>query len=78
MVRGKLVSDYLGRNEKTKVVAKLQKKGSGPPVREPALDEQTQKVHPFHYYSKNNVFSGDDVILLQETRRIQGKWMYSY
>lgn len=30
----------VGKNEKTKVVARLQKKGGGPPVREPAVSEQ--------------------------------------
>eukprot|EP00391_Amoebophrya_sp_Ameob2_P007445 CAMPEP_0178987938 /NCGR_PEP_ID=MMETSP0795-20121207/3545_1 /TAXON_ID=88552 /ORGANISM="Amoebophrya sp., Strain Ameob2" /LENGTH=279 /DNA_ID=CAMNT_0020679181 /DNA_START=111 /DNA_END=951 /DNA_ORIENTATION=+ len=34
MVIGKLLSDYLGKNEKTKVVIKLQSKAAGAPVRE--------------------------------------------
>ena len=33
--REKLLSDYVGRNDKTKVVAKLQKKGATAPMREP-------------------------------------------
>lgn len=31
----KKLSDYLGRNENTRAVVKLQKKGAGPPAREP-------------------------------------------
>lgn len=38
------MKDYLGRNEKTKVVLKLTKTGSGPPAREPALSEQDRKL----------------------------------
>ena len=35
MLSEKLLKDYVGRHEKTKVVVKLQKKGSGAPGREP-------------------------------------------
>lgn len=31
----KLLSEYVGRNEHTRIVVKLQKKGAGPPAREP-------------------------------------------
>lgn len=31
----KKLSDFLGRNENTRAVVKLQKKGAGPPAREP-------------------------------------------
>jgi hypothetical protein len=31
----KKLADYLGRNENTRAVVKLQKKGQGPPAREP-------------------------------------------
>lgn len=37
LVRDKLLCEYVGRNEKTKVVAKLQKKGAGAPQREPVV-----------------------------------------
>ena len=33
--RGKLLLDHFGRNEKTKVVVKLQEAGMGRPLREP-------------------------------------------
>jgi hypothetical protein len=45
----KCVSDYCGRNEKTKLVVKLQRKGSGPPTKENPLDEQGQKVRRLPY-----------------------------
>lgn len=38
------MKDYLGRNEKTKVVLKITKIGSGPPAREPSLSEQERKL----------------------------------
>ena len=42
--RGKQLKDYVGRNEKTKIVAKLQKKGQGAPAREPVFSAQEQKA----------------------------------
>lgn len=50
--RGKLVSDRTGRNEKTKVVVKLQKKGGGAPAREPAVTEDERKAMMAHYFKK--------------------------
>lgn len=52
LVRGKWLRDFVGKNDKTKIVAKLQKKGAGPPVREPMVDEQTQKQMMAYYYKK--------------------------
>lgn len=40
---GKKLMDYIGKNEKTKIVAKLQKKGQGPPSREPVFTEDDKK-----------------------------------
>ncbi|GFU02603.1 cilia- and flagella-associated protein 298, partial [Nephila pilipes] len=39
----KLLCDYVGKNEKSKVIVKLQKKGHGAPVKEPSLTEQQKK-----------------------------------
>ncbi|CAL1273901.1 unnamed protein product [Larinioides sclopetarius] len=39
----KILSDYIGKNEKSKVIVKLQKKGCGAPVKESALTEQQKK-----------------------------------
>ncbi|KAA3679943.1 uncharacterized protein DEA37_0000289 [Paragonimus westermani] len=52
MLRGKLISDYVGRNEKTKIVAKLSKRGAGAPAREPVMDEKQQRALMAHYYRK--------------------------
>mmetsp|Transcript_17631 Transcript_17631/g.25509 ORF Transcript_17631/g.25509 Transcript_17631/m.25509 type:complete len:284 (-) Transcript_17631:1536-2387(-) len=50
--RGQLVSDRLGKNEKTKVIAKLQPKGGGPPGREPAVSEEERKAMMAHYFKR--------------------------
>jgi len=49
---GETLGKYLGRNEKTKIVAKLAPKSSGAPVREPRIDEATHKAMLSHYYKK--------------------------
>lgn len=51
-VRGQLVSDRVGRNEKTKLVAKLQKPGAGAPAREPVVSEEEQKEMMAFYFKK--------------------------
>mmetsp|Transcript_9601 Transcript_9601/g.21459 ORF Transcript_9601/g.21459 Transcript_9601/m.21459 type:complete len:280 (-) Transcript_9601:146-985(-) len=48
--RGQLISDRLGKNEKTRVVAKLQKDGDGPPTREPIVrDDERQAMLEYHH-----------------------------
>lgn len=44
LMRGKHLHEYVGKNEKTKIVAKIQRRGGGAPVREPVVDEATQKA----------------------------------
>jgi hypothetical protein len=46
------LEQYVGRNEKTKIVAKLAPKSSGAPVREARVDEATHKAMMAHYYKK--------------------------
>lgn len=43
MLDGKCLSDYVGRNEKCKVIVKLTSCGEGAPGREPALSEDARK-----------------------------------
>jgi len=50
--KDKKMKDYVGRNEKTKIVAKLTKSGAGAPSREPAIDEATQKQMMAFYHKK--------------------------
>lgn len=52
MQREKLLGEYVGKNEKTKVVAKLQKKGAGAPQREPIVSEDEQKAMIAFYHKK--------------------------
>jgi len=48
----KVLSDYIGRNEKTKVIVKIQQAGAGAPVREAPLSENAQKEMMAYYYRK--------------------------
>ena len=50
--RAQTVGDRVGRNEKTKVIGRLQKRGGGPPVREPAISEAERKAMMAHYFKK--------------------------
>ncbi len=52
MLPGKKLADHIGKNEKTKIVGKLQKKGSGAPQRESAIDAETQKAMLSYYHKK--------------------------
>eukprot|EP00600_Ochromonadales_sp_CCMP1393_P004995 CAMPEP_0174954854 /NCGR_PEP_ID=MMETSP0004_2-20121128/658_1 /TAXON_ID=420556 /ORGANISM="Ochromonas sp., Strain CCMP1393" /LENGTH=285 /DNA_ID=CAMNT_0016202719 /DNA_START=23 /DNA_END=880 /DNA_ORIENTATION=+ len=49
---GQTVGDRLGRNEKTKVIGKLQKPGAGPPGREPGVSEDEKKAMMAFYFKK--------------------------
>lgn len=49
---GKLVADYLGRFENSKVVVKISKRGDGPPGREPIMTEEQRKELMLHAYRK--------------------------
>ena len=50
--RGQLLSQRVGRNEKTKIVAKLTKRGGGAPAREPVVSEGERKAMMAHYFKK--------------------------
>lgn len=49
----KKLSDHVGKNEKTKVVVKVQKKGGHAPAREPAVDEETHKAMLSWYHKRS-------------------------
>lgn len=49
---GKLVSDYVGQNNRTTIIVKLQSKADGAPSREPPLDEQGRKNLMAYYHRK--------------------------
>ncbi|KAG8463594.1 hypothetical protein KFE25_003867 [Diacronema lutheri] len=63
---GKLLSDFVGKNEKTKIVCKLQKKGSGAPQREPVISREEQQAMIAHYHQKQ-----------QEAKRLQADTIVS-
>ncbi|XP_039410492.1 cilia- and flagella-associated protein 298 isoform X1 [Corvus cornix cornix] len=48
----KLLSDYVGKNEKTTIIVKIQKKGQGAPGREPVISHEEQKEMMLYYYRK--------------------------
>jgi hypothetical protein len=48
----KMMHEYLGKNEKTKVICRLQPKNSGAPVRESRIDKDTHSAMLKHYYQK--------------------------
>jgi len=52
MLRGKKLSDYVGNNEKTRAVVKIQKAGQGAPAREPLMTEAQQKELMMHAYRR--------------------------
>ncbi|XP_071134829.1 cilia- and flagella-associated protein 298-like [Mytilus edulis] len=52
MLRGKKLKDFAGKNEKTKIIAKIQKRGQGAPGREPVVSEAEQKQMMAYYYKK--------------------------
>lgn len=51
-LRTQTVGDRVGRNEKTKIIAKLQRPGSGAPAREAAVSEAERKQMMAHYFRK--------------------------
>lgn len=50
--RGKTLKDFIGKNEKTKIVVKISKSGSGAPAREPMIDEDSYKKMLSYYHKK--------------------------
>ncbi|VUZ46638.1 unnamed protein product [Hymenolepis diminuta] len=52
LLPGRLLSDYVGKNEKTKIIVKVQKKGSGAPAREAVISEADQKAMMAFYYRR--------------------------
>ena len=52
MNEDKILYDYIGKNEKTKIVVKMNSKGQGAPMNEPLVDKETQKKMMAYYYKK--------------------------
>uniref|UniRef100_A0A5K3EJ78 UPF0769 protein C21orf59 homolog n=1 Tax=Mesocestoides corti TaxID=53468 RepID=A0A5K3EJ78_MESCO len=49
---GKKLSDYVGNNDKTKIIAKIQKRGSGAPAREAVISEADQRALMAFYHRR--------------------------
>ncbi|XP_015430082.1 PREDICTED: UPF0769 protein C21orf59 homolog [Dufourea novaeangliae] len=52
LLPGKKMKDYVGPNEKTRIIVKLQKRGGGRPGREPLMSEEERKQLMLHAYRR--------------------------
>ncbi|KAM9201141.1 cilia- and flagella-associated protein 298 isoform 2-T2 [Dugong dugon] len=50
--RTKKLSDYVGKNEKTKIIIKIQQRGQGAPAREPIISSEEQKQLMLYYHRR--------------------------
>lgn len=55
--RDQKVTDRVGKNEKTKVVARLQSKNAGAPTREAAISEEERKAMMAYWFKKQEEVS---------------------
>lgn len=60
LLRGKKLSDFIGTNEKTKIIVKIQKQGQGAPAREPVLSEEERKQMMLHAHRRQEELKVDD------------------
>jgi len=70
--RDKLLSEYVGKNDKTKVVAKLQKRGAGAPMKEPIVSEDEQKAMIAFYHKKQQ--DQEKMALEDEDAYLHSSW----
>ncbi|KAG8590875.1 hypothetical protein GDO81_006951 [Engystomops pustulosus] len=52
LLRKQKLVDYVGKNEKTKIIVKIQKRGNGAPAREPVISEEEQKKMMMYYHRR--------------------------
>ncbi|KAM4701376.1 cilia- and flagella-associated protein 298-A isoform 1-T1 [Discoglossus pictus] len=50
--RKQKLSHFVGKNEKTKIIVKIQKRGQGAPAREPVVGEDEQKKMMMYYHRR--------------------------
>jgi cilia- and flagella-associated protein 298 len=63
MLPDRKIADFIGNNEKCKVIVKLQKSGEGAPGREPVFTEAERKqmmMHAYRRQEKPNHLECDD------------------
>ena len=51
--KDKSISEFVGKNDKTKVIVKVQKWGGQQPLREPPVDAETYQKMVKYYYKKS-------------------------
>lgn len=44
LIRGHPLKDFIGKNEKTKIIVQLTKKGDAGPMREPIMSDEQRKI----------------------------------
>lgn len=52
MLGARQLGDYVGRNDRTRVIVKLQRVGEGAPAREPVMSEEQRKQLMLHEYRR--------------------------
>nr|CAB3230187.1 UPF0769 protein C21orf59 homolog [Phallusia mammillata] len=72
MSNDKRLCDYIGKNEKTKVVVKLQKKGTGPPGREPVVTEDQKKQMMLQAYRRQEELKKLDT--MDDDSHLDSQW----
>ena len=72
MMRGKELGFYVKGSESTKIIAKLQKPGSGAPAREPLIDEQSHKQMLAFYHKKQE--ESKNLIAVDEDEYLNSAW----
>ncbi|XP_043279267.1 cilia- and flagella-associated protein 298 [Venturia canescens] len=68
LLRGKKLCDFLGPNEKTKVVVKLHKRGTGKPAREPLMSEDERKQLMLHAFKRQEELKVESVIFCMDEK----------
>nr|KAF7427585.1 hypothetical protein H0235_007279 [Vespula pensylvanica] len=67
MIQGKKLKNFLGSNEKTKVIVKLQKRGAGMPGREPLMSEEERKLLMLHAYKRQEQIKYEVTIEIEKS-----------
>jgi hypothetical protein len=52
LLRGNKLKEFIGNNEKTKIIVKLSKRGSGAPPREPVMSDDDRKQLMLHAHRR--------------------------
>ncbi|XP_058793972.1 cilia- and flagella-associated protein 298-A [Phymastichus coffea] len=61
LIRGHQLKEFVGHNEKTKIIVKLAKRGSGAPPREPVMTDDDRKQLMMHAYKRQEELKGSPI-----------------